>query len=68
MEKVEGLLREQLNKRKPDDEFADIKLGHFGLDGNLNIVFLSGIAQRSNHVEAAVEVLMMLAAPEATRI
>ena len=65
---MEGLLREQLNKRKPDDEFADIKLGHFGLDGNLNIVFLSRIAQRSNHVEAAVEVLMMLAAPEATRI
>ena len=38
---IEGRRRvkEQLNKRKPDDEFADINLGYFGPDGNLIIVF-----------------------------
>ena len=38
---IEGRRRvkEQLNKTKPDDEFADINLGYYGEDGQLNIVF-----------------------------
>jgi len=38
---IEGRRRvkEQLNKRKPDDEFADINLGYFDPGGNLVIVF-----------------------------
>jgi ATP-dependent Lon protease len=38
---IEGRRRvkEQLNKRKPDDEFANINLGYFDADGNLIIVF-----------------------------
>jgi ATP-dependent Lon protease len=38
---IEGRRRvkEQLNKRKPDDEFASINLGYFDADGNLIIVF-----------------------------
>jgi ATP-dependent Lon protease len=61
---VEGLLREQLNKRKPDDEFTDINLGYFGLDGNLNIVF----CPESRNAAAVVEVLTMIGVPEATPI
>jgi len=64
LEKVEGLLREQLNKRKPDDEFTDINLGYFGLDGNLNIVF----CPESRNAAAVVEVLTMIGVPEATPI
>jgi len=38
---IEGRRRvkEQLNKKKPDDEFADINLGYFDPDGNLIVVF-----------------------------
>jgi ATP-dependent Lon protease len=38
---IEGRRRvkEQLNKRKPDDEFANINLGYFDANGNLNIVY-----------------------------
>jgi len=38
---IEGRRRvkEQLNKKKPDDEFANINLGYFDPDGNLIVVF-----------------------------
>ncbi|MHC9544120.1 MAG: BREX system Lon protease-like protein BrxL [Vulcanimicrobiota bacterium] len=38
---IEGRRRvkEQLNKKKPDDEFANINLGYFDPEGNLIIVF-----------------------------
>ncbi len=38
---IEGRRRvkEQLNKKKPDDEFAYINLGYFDPDGNLIVVF-----------------------------
>ncbi|MHB1309292.1 MAG: BREX system Lon protease-like protein BrxL [Limisphaerales bacterium] len=38
---IEGRRRvkEQLNKKKPDDEFASINLGYYGSDGELRIVF-----------------------------
>ncbi len=38
---IEGRRRvkEQLNKKKPDDEFANINLGYFGTDGQLITVF-----------------------------
>ena len=38
---IEGRRRvkEQLNKKKPDDEFANINLGYYGTDGQLIIVY-----------------------------
>lgn len=38
---IEGRRRvkEQLNKKKPDDEFANINLGYFDPDGNLIVVY-----------------------------
>lgn len=47
---IEGRRRvkEQLNKMKPDDEFANINLGYYGEDGQLNIVF----CQESRTAEA----------------
>jgi ATP-dependent Lon protease len=47
---IEGRRRvkEQLNKMKPDDEFANINLGYYGEDGQLNIIF----CQESRTAEA----------------
>ncbi len=38
---IEGRRRvkEQLNKKKPDDEFANINLGYYGTDGQLIVVY-----------------------------
>lgn len=47
---IEGRRRvkEQLNKMKPDDEFANINLGYYGEDGQLNIVY----CQESRNADA----------------
>lgn len=47
---IEGRRRvkEQLNKLKPDDEFANINLGYYGEDGKLDVVY----CQESRNADA----------------
>lgn len=59
---IEGRRRvkEQLNKKKPDDEFANINLGYYGPDGELIIVYCpesrnAEATQNPNRARAAEE-------------